>query len=88
MHTLQRTRKSLIRLIHWRIWRGRMLVWLAAALAALMIVMFARMVDLAIDGFNHLRQLAPWSKLTCKNCKNGQAKFIENQVINKFGFVH
>lgn len=63
MHNLQRTRKSLIRLVHWRIWQGRMLVWLAAAFAAVMIVMFARMVDLAIDAFNHLRQLAPWSPL-------------------------
>lgn len=48
-------------LVHWRRWKGRLAVWAGALLAALLIVLFARLVDVAIELFNTLRNNHPWS---------------------------
>lgn len=50
-------------LAHWRRWQGRLLVWSGALLAALLIVLFARLVDVAIQLFTSLRNAYPWSPL-------------------------
>ncbi len=48
---------------HWRVWQGRLLVWCAAALAALSIVLFARLVDAAIGAFGTLTAHWRWMPL-------------------------
>ncbi|WP_174872882.1 chloride channel protein [Vogesella oryzae] len=51
MLPLDRTPSRILQLVHWRSWRGRLLVWGGAILAALVIVVFARAVDVAIALF-------------------------------------
>jgi len=46
--------------VHWRGWHGRVVVWLAAVVAALSIVLFARGVEFAIEGFHALRDHFHW----------------------------
>jgi H+/Cl- antiporter ClcA len=58
MPSLPKILLRLSRFVHWRAWQGRVLVWCAAAVAALVIVAFAQIVDLAIDAFNRLRQIS------------------------------
>ncbi|HTQ98871.1 MAG TPA: chloride channel protein [Candidatus Acidoferrum sp.] len=52
--------RRLARLVHWRSWHGRVIVWTAAAVAAMSVVLFAQAVDYAIDGFRLLRDAGAW----------------------------
>ncbi|SCK27947.1 chloride channel protein [Vogesella sp. LIG4] len=60
MPYLERPLSRLFHLIHWRHWKGRLVVWSGAILAALVIVAFARLVDWSSTLFNQLRLQSAW----------------------------
>lgn len=45
---------------HWRGWHGRAVVWIAAAVAGLSVVLFSRLVEYGIDFFHQLREDHVW----------------------------
>ncbi|MCB6183953.1 chloride channel protein [Leeia sp. TBRC 13508] len=59
----QTIRNRLLRQNDWRVWQGRLVIWLMAFAAGLVIVFFARLVDLGIEWFNEGYRLAWWMPL-------------------------
>lgn len=53
---LRQTAQRSLRLIHWRVWQGRVVVWIAAALLALTIIFFSTLVDSVSTLFFKLRE--------------------------------
>lgn len=55
---LRQTLRRSLRLVHWRVWQGRLVIWLAAALLSVTIIFFSALVDHATTDFF---QLLAWS---------------------------
>lgn len=63
MQDVLRRLQRLWLLVHWRTWQGRAVIWGGAALASLLIVAFAMLVEHAIALFEAARQARPWLPL-------------------------